>query len=84
MRIADAGRLRDRAATRVRMTAVEGEGDRTPKTFKEGQRKWNRNLRERLCGHWIRPTYPMHGSTPAIDQRIYPEMLSQRIRPAQP
>src|ERR1035441_9820972 len=59
-----------------RFLTIRG-GGRTPQTLKEGQRKWNRNLRERLCGHWIRPTYPMHGSTAAIDERIYPEMLSQ-------
>jgi len=79
-RIAHSRSTRDHAATRVRMVAVEGGGVRSRKRL----RRVNESGAERLCGYWIPPTYPMHGSTAAIDERIYPEMLSQRIRPAQP
>jgi hypothetical protein len=35
-------------------------------------------------GHPTQPTDPMHGLAAAIDERIYPEMLSKRIGPTQP
>ena len=37
-----------------------------------------------LVGHRTQPTDPMHGLAAAIDERIYPEMLSKRIGPTQP
>ncbi len=36
-----------------------------------------------LVGHRTQPTDPMHGLAAAIDERIYPVMLSKRIGPTQ-
>jgi hypothetical protein len=53
--------------------ANEGE-----KCLLEGERSLGReSARERLPRHRLQPTGPMHGLTPAINERIYPEILVQ-------
>jgi hypothetical protein len=42
------------------------------------------DLRSELLGHRFPSTHPMHEFTTAIAQRIYPEILSERISPTQP
>jgi hypothetical protein len=37
-----------------------------------------------LRGDRAKPTDPVHSTTPAIEERVYSEMLAQRIRPTQP
>ena len=60
---------------------------RIPRPFGE---KWKEMATEKGCcrsellSDWFPATHPVHNLTMAIAERIYPEILSQRIPPTQP